>query len=65
MIKNFVTEISNIEVYGVISICLFAAVFTGALGLAFCQKKSFMKKMSDLPLHDGDAPSTKGFSNEQ
>jgi hypothetical protein len=24
-----------------------------------------MKKMSDLPLHDGDAPSTKGFSNEQ
>ena len=61
MIKNFVTDIGGIEVWGVISICLFATVFTGAFIWACCQKKSLMVKMSALPLHDG---SEEGASHE-
>ena len=38
--------------YGVISICLFFAVFLGVLVWAFCLKKSYLKAMSELPLDD-------------
>jgi hypothetical protein len=44
----------NVEVYGMISICLFVAVFTGALIWAAVQKKPFLKSMSTLPLDEGD-----------
>jgi hypothetical protein len=55
MIQHVVTEIGGIAGFGVISICLFVAVFSGALLWAFCQKKSFMKSMSSLPLQDEEA----------
>ncbi|MFA6546063.1 MAG: hypothetical protein WCS99_16715 [Limisphaerales bacterium] len=54
MIKNALTDIGGIGIYGVISICLFFAVFTGALFLTLRMKKSFADKMSSLPLDDGD-----------
>ena len=63
MIKYFVTKIGGIEVWGMISICLFATVFTGAFIWALCQKKSLMTKMGSLPLND-DAPAPKGVSHE-
>ena len=64
MIKQFVTEIGGIEVWGIISICLFATVFAGAFIWAFCQKKSHMAKMSAIPLDDSNVPTAKGVSNE-
>lgn len=64
MIKNFVTQIGGIEVWGIISICLFATVFVGTFIWALCQKKSLMTKMSKLPLHDGEALDKKGVSHE-
>jgi len=64
MIKNFVTEIGGIEVVGMISICLFFTVFTGAFIWACCQKKSLMIEMSALPLNDGEVPAAKGVSHE-
>jgi adenosylcobinamide amidohydrolase len=64
MIKNFVTEIGGIEIWGLISIALFFTVFLGALIWAACQKPSFLNRMSSLPLSDGDAPATKGVAHE-
>ena len=64
MINHFVTEIGGIEVFGVISICLFCVVFVGAFIWALTQKKSLMTKMESLPLHDGDATTAKGVSHE-
>ena len=58
MIKNVLTHIGGIEVYGIISICLFFAVFTGALIWALLVRKSFADRMSGLPLDDGTLNST-------
>jgi len=52
MIKNVLSGIGGIGVYGVISICLFVLVFGGAVLWACLLKKSFLKDMSALPLED-------------
>ncbi len=52
MIQNVLRAIGGVEVYGIISICLFFAVFTGTLIFAFAKNKSFLKTMSALPLED-------------
>lgn len=65
MIKNVLQDIGGVGIYGVVSICLFFTVFSGALVWAFLQKKSFLKEMSVLPLEDGSQSSTRKGSNEQ
>jgi len=47
---------NGIQIYGIISVCIFALVFTGAMIWAGVQKKSFLKSMSALPLDEGDTP---------
>jgi len=65
MIKNVLSDIGGIGLYGVISICLFFAVFTGMLIWAFRMKKTFAQRMSACPLHDGETKSNrKGASHE-
>ena len=65
MIKNVLSDIGGVGIYGVISISLFFAVFIGMLIWAFRMKKSFTQKMSALPLHDGEKESKqKGESHE-
>jgi len=65
MIKNVVSEIGGIGIYGIISICLFFAVFTGMLIWAFRLKKSFAQKMSAAPLDDGEKKTeSTGISHE-
>ena len=65
MIKNVLSEIGGIGIYGVISICLFFAVFTGMLVWACRMKKSFAQKMSAAPLDDGETKvERKGTSHE-
>jgi cytochrome c oxidase cbb3-type subunit IV len=65
MIKHFVTEIGGIEGYGIISLCLFIAVFTAALVWTLRLKKDYLKTMSALPLLDGETARTeKGVSHE-
>lgn len=59
MIKNVLNNIGGIGVYGVISICLFFVVFSGALVWALRIKKSFADSMSALPLDDGTLNSEK------
>ena len=57
MIKNVLNDIGGIGIYGVISICLFFAVFTGALVWSLLLKKSDLDSRSALPLEDGVRPS--------
>ncbi len=61
MIKNVLNDIGGVGLYGVISVCLFFAVFLGALVSALRHQPSFVKKMSALPLEDGETSApTKG-----
>jgi hypothetical protein len=61
MIQNVLREIGGVGTYGVISVCLFFAVFAGALAWAFLQKKSDLQSISTLPLEkDEPGPNTKG-----
>jgi hypothetical protein len=52
MIKNVVQDIGGVGMYGIISLCLFFTVFTGAFVWAFLHKRSFCETMSALPLQD-------------
>lgn len=52
MIKNILQDIGGIGIYGVISLCLFFAVFSGVLVWAFIQRSTFCKRMGALPLED-------------
>ena len=40
----------GVGVYGIISICLFFAIFTGVLVWTICLKKPYLKAMRELPL---------------
>jgi hypothetical protein len=63
MIKNVLTHIGGVEIYGVISICLFFAVFSVAVVLALRMKKSVVNRMSALPLEDSQ-PAPQEVSHE-
>lgn len=63
MIKNVLQNIGGIGIYGVISICLFFAVFILAVVWAFRLNRSFTREMSLLPLDDETADSRKGTSH--
>ena len=52
MIKNILQDIGGIGIYGVVSLCLFFAVFTGALLWTLIQRAAFCSRMSALPLED-------------
>lgn len=56
MIQNVLRAMGGIEIYGVISICLFFTVFIAALLFAATRKKQFCKNMSALPLDDANPP---------
>jgi cbb3-type cytochrome oxidase subunit 3 len=65
MIKNVLSDIGGVGLYGVISISLFFAVFIGMVIWAFSMKKSFAQKMSALPMNDGEKKrEQKGASHE-
>jgi len=53
MIQNVIRDMGGIAAFGVISICLFFAVFTVAAIYAFVQRKAFCDRMCALPLDDG------------
>ncbi len=52
MIKNVLSDMGGVGLYGVISVCLFFTVFTGAMIWTFAQRKSLMDSMGALPLAD-------------
>jgi len=56
MFHNIISNIDGVELYGIISICIFFAFFTGMLVWAGRLKKNHLKAMADLPLDDGSRP---------
>ena len=66
MVKNVLSDIGGIGIYGVVSICLFFAVFVGAFIWSMLLKKSDLDSRSVLPLEDGTiAPTKKGNSRHE
>lgn len=63
MIQNTLSNLGGVGIYGVLSVCLFVAVFTVALVWALRLKKSYLNSMRDLPLDDSTNQPTKTFSN--
>jgi hypothetical protein len=55
MIKNVLTDIGGVGLYGVISILLFFLVFSGAVLWTFLLRQSHLRTQSRLPLEDGSA----------
>lgn len=53
MIKNVLTDIGGVGLYGIVSVLLFFLVFTGAVVSALLKKKPFLNYMGALPLNDG------------
>ena len=55
MIQNVVETIGGVGAYGIISVCLFLVVFSGALVWAVTRKASLCQQLSALPLEDEEA----------
>ena len=53
---QWIDKLGGLEAFGVFSLCLFVAVFTASMVLAFCLKKPFLKNMGALPLEDERTP---------
>ncbi|MEI6075472.1 MAG: hypothetical protein WCS94_07865 [Verrucomicrobiota bacterium] len=58
MEQKILSSIEGINIYGIISICIFFGFFSGMLLWAFALKKTYLTKMSDLPLEGGETNST-------
>lgn len=56
MIKNVISGIGGIGIFGIVSLLLFISVFMGAFIWALRLKRNFLEEMSSLPLHDGTPP---------
>jgi hypothetical protein len=54
MEKEVLSDLGGVGIYGIISVCLFFAFFTGMLIWAACLKKTYLNSMRDLPLADGE-----------
>ena len=52
MIENVLHRIGGVGVFGVVSICLFFAFFTGMLAWAAFLKRPYLRSMQDLPLEE-------------
>jgi hypothetical protein len=52
MIRNITTHMGGIEIYGIISVCLFFTVFTASIIWALLQKKATLNALSALPLEN-------------
>ena len=54
MIEHVLSDLNGIEIFGIISVCLFFLFFTGMLVWASRLKKTYLNSMQDLPLNSGE-----------
>ena len=64
MIEHITHDMNGIAIFGIFSICLFFAFFTGMLLWAARLKKSYLKSMQDLPLENGEKISNDELTHE-
>ncbi len=50
MIQNVLRNFTGIDTFGIVSLCLFVSVFTGAIIWTMLQKKSHLDAMARVPL---------------
>jgi hypothetical protein len=53
--ENVLHSMGGVGVYGIISICLFFAIFIGVLVWTICLKKPYLQAMRELPLDSSSA----------
>jgi hypothetical protein len=53
MYRQILQSIQNIEIWPIISLVLFFAIFIGILIKVILIDKKYIKKMEDMPLDDG------------
>ena len=56
MIENVLARIGGVGMYGVISFCLFFALFVSVIVWTLCLKKPYLNAMRELPLESSSAP---------
>jgi hypothetical protein len=54
MEEKIICSMNGVSIYGIISICIFVAFFSGMLLWAFTKKSSYLDKMGHLPLDSGE-----------
>jgi nitrogen fixation-related uncharacterized protein len=54
MVENVLNKMGGVGMYGIISICLFFAVFVSVLLWTIRLKQPYLKAMQELPLADGE-----------
>ena len=68
MIRNVLSHLGGIGLYGVVSVCLFFGVFSVAVLVALLARRQFLTRMSALPLaedtHCGPCPMKGDLSDE-
>jgi hypothetical protein len=52
MIQNVLRSLGGIENYGIISLCLFVAVFAAMVIWAFLKKRAYLDHMARMPLEN-------------
>jgi hypothetical protein len=64
MIEHVLHDLNGIEIFGIISVCLFFAFFAGMLIWASRLKKPYLTSMQDLPLDGGEKTSNHDATHE-
>lgn len=68
MIRNVLSHLGGVGLYGVVSVCLFFGVFSVAVLVALLARRQFLTRMSTLPLaddtHCGPCPTKGDLSHE-
>jgi hypothetical protein len=62
MIENVIHHVGGVGVFGVISVCLFFAFFSGMLLHAARLKRPYLNSMRNLPLENENATTTNPLS---
>ena len=63
MFKHYFEQIHNIEIWPIISLIIFFVFFTFTMVWIFFLDKTYIEKMSGLPLEDQDNESESNLKN--
>ena len=64
MEEKIICSMNGVSIYGIISIFIFVAFFTGMLLWACTKKSSYLDKMGRLPLDSAEQPANEKINPE-
>ena len=65
MFENIMHRVGGTRLFGIVSICIFFAFFTGMLVWAARLKRSYLKSMCELPLDESESARKKALRMNQ